>query len=356
MATIVVVGAASQVGAHIATKLRADGHRLHLVVSNRSIESLSTLGEDTVTVIEPAMADKAAWVLAGADAIVIAATTERQQWVKAAIAARCPLVDVASEQQELADVWEALASLPCVVGAGLVPGITELLINATLERITPAIHTVTSAYTWPDRNFPPAGFSGSQGRRLAVVGTLQHAGMRLVDGLGVNTEIGERRQPVWFPRPVGPQFALAWPSVSWFTLPQRISGLRTSEHFVVVGGWRSEILQALSNLARGKRGLRWLTKRAHRSRRLGEPAKLRWACVAELHADDAFWRAWAYGHDPYQVSAEMVSAALAALLEGKVDSRQSFASMPEAEQLLDDLTASTGLRWSVSVAIAQKRR
>lgn len=355
MATIVVVGARSQLGRHIATRLRADGHTLRLIASNVTKEPLETPADQHIQVVASPSLDSCVQTLTGADLLVIAATPDRALWVGAALKRQCPLVDCASEQHEIADVFAELAQLPCVLGAGLVPGITDLLVNATLDRITPAVTAVTTAFTWPERNFPPASLKGSLGRRRAIAGTLTNPGMRLVDGRGVVEEIGERRQPVWFPRPVGSQFALAWPSVSWFTLPERISGLRTSEHFVVVGGWRSEVLQALSNFAQRQRGARWLQQRATKPVANIDSSTLRWACVAELHTEALFWRAWAYGHDPYLVSAAMVGKAVTALMNGEVRDRQSFATLPNPETVLDDLTQACGLRWSLSEAIERRR-
>lgn len=352
MATIVVVGAQSQLGAQIAARLHAAGHGLRLVASHAATQPFDTSHQHAVTVLESPTPDTCEALLDGADVVVIAATTARPMWVRAAVARHCPLVDCASEQHELAEVWDELAALPCVLGAGLVPGLADLLVNATLDRMTPAVSAVSTAFTWPDRNFPPVSFRGTKGRRRSVAGTLIHPGMRQVEGKAVDEEIGERRKPVWFPRPVGPQFALAWPSVSWFTLQQRISGLATSEHFVVVGGWRSEVLQALSNVAHSARGARWLTARAATSVRNREPSLLRWACVAEVHAKGVFWRAWAYGHDPYAVSAATAATAVTALLDGHIHTRQSFATLAHPVNLLDDLTAVCGLRWSVSAPLA----
>ncbi|MEX2533746.1 MAG: hypothetical protein WD360_07245 [Nitriliruptoraceae bacterium] len=354
MATIVVVGARSQLGRQIAARLRADGHTLRLIASDIAKEPLETLADQHVEGVTASSFDRCVQALTGADMLVIAATPDRPMWVGAAVKCQCPLVDCASEQHEIAGVFDELAQLPCVLGAGLAPGIPDLLVNATLDRITPAVTAVTTAFSWPDRNFPPASLKGSVGRRRAIAGTLTNPGMRLVDGRGVVEEIGERRQPVWFPRPVGSQFALAWPSVSWFTLPERINGLHTSEHFVVVGGWRSEVLQALSNLARRQRGARWLEQRATRPVASIDSSRLRWACVTELHTEKLFWRAWAYGHDPYLVSAAMVGKAVTALTNGEVSDRQSFASLPNPETVLDDLTQACGLRWTVSEAIERR--
>ena len=228
------------------------------------------------------------------------------------------------------------------------PGIADLLVNLTRSRFQPSVTKISTAYTLPDRNFPPSSFQGSAGRRRAVAQTLTHAGIRIANARAVAEPIGERRTPVWFPRPVGPQYGLGWPSVSALTLPAQIPGLESYENYVVVGNWRTEAAQALSNLAQRDRGARWLHQRAEKPSRRTEATGLRWACVAEMRGGGTFRRAWAYGKDPYAVSAAMAVVAVGALLRGEVYARASMAMLSDAEQILDDLTATTGLRFSVS--------
>ncbi len=350
MATISVVGARSRLGRALSEQLGQNGH---------TVRALSTTPPDAVStdidipmydsVINPT-SQSCRQALTGADVVVLAASDRRDLWVAAAVDARVPLVDCASEQHAVSAIYAALKDFPAVVGAGLSPGITDLLVRTAHTRFAASVTTVNTAITFPDRQFPPASAKGSTARRQAIAGTLVHGGMRLLDGEQKPEIIGERREPVWFPRPVGPQFALAWPGISALMLPQVLTELTDCNHYVVVGGWRTEVLQALANMGQRPRGARWLTTRATRPKKTGDPAGLRWACIAELRDGQTFRRAWAYGRDPYTTSAATAAIAVDALLNDEVVSRTSLAGLGSAEQRLDDLTATTGLRWSISEA------
>lgn len=350
MATIAVIGARSRLGRALGERLTQNGHTVR-ALSTTPPEATGA-GNDTLTydsVINPTTRS-CSQALTGAAVVVLAASDRRDLWVAAAVDARVPLVDCASEQHAVAAIYAALKDLPAVVGAGLTPGITDLLVRASHTRFAAPVTTVNTAVTFPDRQFPPASAKGSTGRRQAIAGTLAQGGMRLSGGEQKPEIIGERREPVWFPRPVGPQFALGWPGISALTLPQVLTELTDCNHYVVVGGWRTEVLQALANMGQRQRGARWLATRAARPTNTGDAARLRWAAIAELRDGQTFRRAWAYGRDPYATSAATASIAVDALLNDEVVSRTSLAGLGSAEQRLDDLTATTGLRWSISEA------
>lgn len=347
MATIVVIGGDTLLGQAVDAALTADGHRVTHVTSHTAHTSQPRAIRSTAAPDAPATPDVAQ--LRAADAVVLVATDVPEAWIDACVAARCPVVDVASEQHAVARYRDRFGDLPHILGAGLQPGIAELLLAATRDGFNEPVTAVTTAYTMPDRGLPPVGFRGSVGRRRAVAETLMHGGQQLRHGALVTDALGERRVPVWFPRPVGPQYALGWPSVSLHTLPAELPDMTRYEHFMAVGGWRAEVLQALANNAARPRFAQWLTRRANTPTRTADPASVRWACVTEMHGEHRFRRAWAYGRDPYQISAAVAAVAAARLLDGAWRGRSLFAAAnPSA--VLDTLTRRTGMRWVVTDA------
>lgn len=341
MAAVAVVGAHTVLGAHVVAELARLGHET-ICASDSDRPTHDTPNRVVNTDSEIAN------LVTSVSCVVIVHTKNRESLVAACVTQNRPFVDLASEQHHVASYFALLGDTPCVIGAGLIPGIAELLIAATAPMLDGAVDTVTVAYTFPDRRFPPASLKGSAGRRRDVAGTLIHSGMQLQDGVWKPDLIGDTRTLMWFPRPVGPQQALAWPGVSRFTLPGALPKLTNFTQYMVVGSWRTEIFQALANMAAKPRFAARLTRRAAKGSAPADVTTLRFACVVEARSGVTFRRAWAYGRDPYALTAVLAGRVVTQILAGAITKPTSFVSMPAPHDQLDDLTAHTGLRWSVS--------
>lgn len=332
----------------------------HTTLGERVVATLTALGHAVTRVsdIDRPTADPANRVLhtdhdihelvRSVDCVVIVHTAKRVPLVAACATGARPFVDLASEQHQVDAYHAQLHQVPCVLGAGLIPGIAELLVATTAPMLNGPIDTVTIAYTFPDRQFPPASVKGSAGRRMAVADTLIHSGMQLHAGTWQPDLIGDRRTLVWFPRPVGPQQALAWPGVSRFTVQAALPHLTHFTQYMVVGSWRTELFQALANMSQRAHFAARLKRRAARPSAPKDPTTLKFACVVEVRAGGVFRRAWAYGRDPYDITAVLAGRAVTRVLAGEVTQPTSWVSVARAHDQLDDLTEQTGLRWSVS--------
>lgn len=345
MARVAVVGAHTILGARVVAELARLGHD---VIGASDREAPTHDAPNRVLNTDSDITN----LVTSVQCVVIVYTEKRESVVATCVTQNRPFVDLASEQHQVARYFTTLGDTPCVIGAGLIPGIAELLIAATAPMLDRAVDTVTVAYTFPDRRFPPASLNGSAGRRRAVAGTLTHEGMHLKDGQWRPDLIGDTRTLMWFPRPVGPQQALAWPGVSRFTLPGALPKLTNFTQYMVVGSWRTEIFQALANMAAKPRFTARLTRRAAKGSAPKDVTTLRFACVVEARSGVTFRRAWAYGRDPYALTAVLAGRVVTQILAGAITQPTSFVSMPAPQDQLDDLTAHTGLRWSVSDEVA----
>lgn len=341
MATVGVVGAHVTLGARVWTHLEACGHT---VIPAADTPPAATGATWCGLARDPDLADYLGMV----DVVIIVHTATRDRLVTACIAERRPFIDLASEQHQVEGYFDRLADTPCVVGAGLIPGLSELLIGAASRMMAHPVQAVTAAYTFPDGNVPPASVRGSAGRRLAVADTLLTPGMQLRNGRWHTDPIGDQRQLVWFPRPVGPQQGLAWPSVTRFLLTDALPEVQHFTQYMVMGSWRAELAQACANQAHRPRLAAWLRRRAANGGHVPDVTELRFACVVETRDQASFRRAWAYGRDPYFVSAVLAGRWVDALANHTVQQPTSYLTAVAQHDVLDDLTETTGLRWSVS--------
>jgi short subunit dehydrogenase-like uncharacterized protein len=323
-------------------------------------ELARTSGIEVVEVTRATFASGRAAVeraVSGTSTVVNAATGEpetAEALLAAATAGGADLVDVVPEQAHIrrlvdADPRARDAGIAVVVGAGL-----QHLIGDTLAHLagdaTDAPREIHVAYTLPDRGGLLA--DASAGRRRSAARELLAPSAALVDGRLRSEPIGEHRRLAWFPRPVGPAHAASVPGGEAITVPRHVAGLGTVRTYVALTGWRCELLQAAANLARAEPIARRLTRRISATRSpMGEArrAAIRWGAVAEANGAGGVARAWAYGHDPYRLTAV---AALRCVELLRADPARSGvwspAELGAPGELLDLLATGTDLRWSIS--------
>ena len=243
-----------------------------------------------------------------------------------------------------------------VGGAGLRWAVGDLLVAVAAEQV-PEPAAVDVAYTAGGgrRHLTP-------GERRAELAALGQDGVALQDGRLVPEPPGGRRRLAWFPRPVGPSHAAAVPGGEAVTVPRHLPTVRTVHSYEAMAGWRAELLQARANLARTARGRRWMERRlaaGQRPPRPGELAEERWGCVAEVVGGRTLGRAWAYGHDPVEVTARLAVAFGLRLLASRSMSGEGGPRAPSelvaAGALLDELADAGTLRWSRSHTILEDR-
>jgi short subunit dehydrogenase-like uncharacterized protein len=295
--------------------------------------------------------------VAGCDVIVNAAGGEpgmAERAVTAACGTGAHLVDVVPEQTHIrtlcaAEAPTAAAGIVIVPGAGL-----QHLVGDTLAHLagtaTRAVREVHVAYTLPDRGAMLA--DASAGRRRSAARELTAPALALVHGELQSEPIGEQRRLAWFPRPVGPSHAAAVPGGEAITVPRHLPGVETVRTYVALTGGRSELLQFTANLARFERVRERLVRRIERPRTtFGEArrAGIRWGVVAEANGADGVARAWAYGHDPYRLTANAAVACVEAVSCGAAPAGvRSPAELVAPGDLLDVVATRTDMRWSIS--------
>ncbi|TVR26865.1 MAG: hypothetical protein EA387_01945 [Nitriliruptor sp.] len=280
----------------------------------------------------------------------------------AALRAGIDVVDVDREAGHLrwlhalaADVGPS-SGARLVGGAGLRWAVGDLLTAVAAEQV-PEPATVHVAYTAGGgrRHLTP-------GERRAELSALGQEGVALEDGRPVPEPAGGRRRLAWFPRPVGPSHAAAVPGGEAVTVPRHLPTVRTVHSYEAMVGWRAELLQARANLARTARGRRWMERRLatdRREPRRAELAEERWGCVAEVVGGRTLGRAWAYGHDPVEVTARLAVAFGLRLAAGRTTRGEGGPLAPSELDppglLLDELADAGTLRWSRSHTILEDR-
>lgn len=296
-------------------------------------------------------------VLAGASAIVNAAGGEpgmAETLVAAACAAGVHLVDVVPEQAHIRVLHDAEATardagVALVAGAGLQHLVGDALAHLA-GTATDTPREVHVAYTLPDRGALLA--DASAGRRRSAARELTAPTLALVDGELRREPIGEQRRLAWFPRPVGPAHAASVPGGEAITVPDHVPGVHTVRTYVALTGWRSELLQFAGNLARFESARDRITGRVERPRPAMGPGRrgaIRWAVVAEANGRGGVARAWAYGRDPYRLTAAAALGCVQRLLaDPTLTGAPSPAGLGPPGELLDHLSSRTDLRWSIS--------
>lgn len=370
MPTVLLIGVAGTVGPLLADALFHDGH--HVLGASRDPEVararlVDRPGTDDLELRElPATSpsvDALATLISEADVVVNAAGAAEgfgSALADAAVRAGRPLLDIEPEQPRVVAMFDdhhldaAAAGVVLVPGAGLQHAVGDALVAlaaATVE--LPAEAHV--AYTFPDRGAALARASG--GRRRSAAAALGQPVESLVRGERTSERLGEARRLAWFPRPVGPSHAAAIGGGEVRSVPRHLPELRTVRTYLAIPSWRAELLQAAANLARHDRTRRLVTRRLERDRPGFGPAvrrTTRWGCVAEVEGADGIARAWAYGHDPYVLTATAAAVLVDAVLAGAggvgVAGVLAPSQVLEPGELLDRLAERTDTRWSRTVA------
>lgn len=282
--------------------------------------------------------------------------------ITAALQSGIDVVDVDREAGHLrwlhalaADVGRS-SGARLVGGAGLRWAVGDLLAAVAAEQVPEPV-AAHVAYTSGGgrRHLTP-------GERRAELAALGHDGGALEDGRLVPEPPGGRRRLAWFPRPVGPSHAAAVPGGEAVTVPRHLPTVRTVHSYEAMAGWRAELLQARANLARTARGRRWMERRLATDRRPARSAELaeeRWGCVAEVVGGRTLGRAWAYGHDPVEVTARL-AVAFGLRLAAGTSVRGGGGPLAPSELvppglLLDELADTGSLRWSRSHTVLEDR-
>lgn len=357
MAVVGVAGASGIVGRDVVVGLCRASH--DVVAIGRDVGRLSGAGfPDAVRQRVDDGSVPAATVVGDLDVLVVTAGSRgagddpRRRAIVGAIEAGTAVVDVDPEQAAILDVVGLAhdATAPVVLGAGLQPAMGELLGALALGVVELPVELHT-AYTFPDAGSPPLHRRASAGRRGSAAQVLGVRGSARLRGEDVEELAGEMRRLAWFPRPVGPSHAAAIPSGESVLVPRWAPDIQTVRSSVAIPSWRAELLQASANLAGWGPGRRWLGTRLLRQRPQPGQARraaLRWGCVAEVSGGDELSRAWAYGHDPYGLTARIAVRVVQAVVGADVPAGvTSPARLADPAQLLDDLGRDTDTRWSL---------
>ncbi len=236
------------------------------------------------------------------------------------------------------------ASLVPAAGFDFLPG--DLLAALAAEPVS-GVREVHVAYAVPGLRSGTA----SSGTRRTLAGMLGEPVVALVGGHRVEEQLAETRRLAWFPRPVGPRHAAGFPGAEPITVPRHLPGVSTVRSYLALTTAAAEGLQLLGNAARWAPLRRAVTRVLDRGARGGGPdaevrARTRWACVAEAAGDDELGRAWAYGTDPYGLTAEAMVSVAERLLAGDAPAGVvPPATVGAPGDLLDDLAARSDLRW-----------
>lgn len=272
----------------------------------------------------------------------------------AAVETRTHYVDTAGEQPFLfwaKRSWDEEArdrgvTVVPAAGIDLLPG--DLLSALAADQLV-HVDEVHVAYAFPDG----LRRSASPGTRRTLATLLGQPVLARVHGQLVEEQLAATRRLAWFPRPVGPSHAAAIPGGEPLSVPEHVPTARTVRTYVAMTGAASEMTQLVGNLARWAPARRRLERLVAGRGRPEEPAAdavrhaARWACVAEAAGGGELGRAWAYGRDPYGLTAEAVVTVAQRVLAGTAAAGViAPARVDAADQILDDLAARTDLRWT----------
>lgn len=357
MAVVGVVGASGIVGHGVVTGLTAAGH--DVVAIGRDGARLAAAGlPGSVRLVTEAGDGSLTSLLRDLDVAVIAAARRivdddlRSRAISAAVGAGTAIVDVEPEQSAMRAAIDLAdgARAPMIVGAGLQPAMGEALTALVLDVLELPVELHTT-YTFPDHGSPPLHRGASAGRRGSAAAAVGVVGLARERGRDVEELAGEVRRLAWFPRPVGPSHAAAVPSGESVLVPRWAPEVQTVRSSVAMTGWRAELLQGAANVARWEWGRRRLKRRLTRPRPQpgpGRRAAMRWGCVAEVSGGGQVARAWAYGHDPYRLTARLAVSYAEAVISSELPAGVVPPSQViDARELLDELGRHTDTRWSV---------
>lgn len=355
---IVVLGASGATGRAVAVSLAARG--FEMVAAGRSRDRVAAALDGVEGAVEPRAVDvtepaRVRDLVAGAAVVVTAVgpfDALGRVVLDAALDAGVAYVDTAGEQPFVA--WartsrhdRAVADGVTVVpgaGAGGLPGD---LLTALAGAAVDGPCEVHVAYA-----FPGGLWRGSSaGTRRALATLVGAPALAHVAGGLVEERLAESRRLAWFPRPVGPRHAAAVPGLEPLSVPDHRPDATLVRTYLSLSTPASEALQLLGNLGRwgpARDGLRRLLEPSPRRSGPGpgDRAGHRWACVAEVADARTVGRAWAYGRDPYALTAASVTAVVERLVAGGVPAGVvAPALVGDPAELLDRIAATTDLRW-----------
>jgi hypothetical protein len=373
MSTIAVLGAAGVVGSTVVGEDAPRGHRVVPLVRDPvrseavldavrtsvgevpgvagSVEASRTVDATAVDTLAAALADDVDLVIS----TVGPAVTLGAGVLETALARGVHLVDLGAAPGYLRWAHEQAAPAALAAGVTVVPGagcsplVGDLLTAIAADAVTaPAAAHV--AYV-----LPGGGHLGdaTPGVRASLAAGVGRPLLALVDGRLEEGRTAEERRLAWFPRPVGPHHAAAIPGGEPLTVPRHVPGIRTVRTYLAMPSWRAELAQFQANASRWEAARRRVVGRLERERpppSATRRAGLRWGVVAEVaDRDGGVARAWANGHDPYELAACAVLAVAEHLLGGRVPAGVlAPAQVADPRLLLDGLSAVTDLRWSLA--------
>jgi hypothetical protein len=374
MSTIAVLGAAGVVGSTVVGEAAARGHRVVPLVRDaaRSDAVLDAVRASVAEVpgvggsvgsartVDAARPDTLRTVLAeDVDLLVSAvgpAVALGAGVLETAVSQRVHLVDLGAAPGYLRWAHDQGAAAALAAGVTVVPGAgCSPLVGDLLTAIAAGAVTAPSA-AHVAYVLPGGGHLGdaTPGVRASLAAGIGRPLLAVVDGRLTEEGTAELRRLAWFPRPVGPHHAAAIPGGEPLTVPRHVPGIRTVRTYLAMPSWRAELAQFQANAARWETARRRVVGRLERERpppSATRRAGLRWAVVAEVAdgAGDGVARAWANGHDPYDVAAHAVLAVAEAVLGGGAPAGVlAPAQVADPRELLDGLSAVTDLRWSIA--------
>lgn len=361
---VAILGATGTVGRRLAALASDRGHRM--VVAGRDATRLRTEmaglnGLAAVVEVDPDQPAQVREFASRADVLLSAVggpPARRTAAVTAALEAGAHAVGAAATPRTWRMLEEHCGGLALENGLTVLPSggidlfVADLVAAVTAARIA-APRTIHVSYAVPGR--PGLIAAGTRTSRNDVLEALQrplpalaHGGHRSASG---EERAGEQRRLAWFPRPLGPHHVVAVPGSEALALPLHLPQVATVGTFVAMRSWQAELFQmAVSMLQRPaarERLRRALVRRP--SPTPDEQAATRWACVVEVGGDgDDTARGWAYGHDPYGVTAAGMMVAAEAMAAGDAPAGVVPPALAvAAEATLDQMTEATDLRWQV---------
>ncbi len=167
------------------------------------------------------------------------------------------------------------------------------------------------------------------------------------NGTWVDEGVAEERRLAWFARPVGPHHAAAVPAPEVLTIPQHVPTAATVRGHLAMSTWRAEVLQGVANLARRDAVATRVRRRLAAPPRRAPTAGARWATVAEAAGERGVARAWANGHDLIATTGGVLATVVDRVARSSGAGVPAPSSLGDPVEMLDELAASTGLRWSV---------
>ncbi|MDP9023214.1 MAG: saccharopine dehydrogenase NADP-binding domain-containing protein [Actinomycetota bacterium] len=358
MAQVGLLGASGYTGRLVAHAL--DRRRVNLIAAardagrvQRAVGHLPAVTE--VRAVDVTDRDSLGELLAGVDVVVSTVgpfVDLGPPALDAAIRAGVDYVDSTGEQPFLRWAFDERATAAARAGITAVPACGFDYVPGDLLADVAATQVETARDVHVAYLVRGSGGWASRGTRRTGVRALAAPGYAYVDGLELE-EPGQVRRLAWFPRPIGPHHVAGFPGGEPVLVPRHVPYAREVRSYVAIPG----VVADLAPL--GKRLLGWAPARALLDRLLAagpegpSPARrrqTRWACAAEVvGANGDVARAWAHGRDVYGFTAEAIATVVARLVAGDAHAHGVVAPAEafEAADLLDELAAVAGIRWSV---------